>query len=76
MAAILQPRPPDVFTDGYASFAEQHVQVALGAAERGGDLVNAEVGVAQMFADKGMSLDIHRFRADPIEGCICLAKRQ
>src|SRR5262245_43381339 len=34
LPAILQPRPPDVVTDRHASFAEQHVQVALGAAER------------------------------------------
>lgn len=34
LVAMLQSRPPDVVADGHAAFAEQHVQVALGASER------------------------------------------
>src|SRR4029450_6168803 len=33
LPAVQQSRPPDVIADGHALVAEQHVQVALGAAK-------------------------------------------
>jgi len=73
---MLQPHPPDVVADCHAPLAEQHVQVALGAAERGGNLVDAEIGIAQTLADEGLRPDIHRLGPDPAEGRIRLAQRQ
>src|SRR5213592_2220174 len=52
LAAVQQPRPPDIIADGHALVAEQHVQIALGAAQRRRDLVDAKLRIAQMFADE------------------------
>ena len=41
LPAMQQSRPPDVIADGHALVAEQHVQVALGAAQCRRDLVDA-----------------------------------
>ena len=76
LAAVLQPRLPDVVADGHAPVAEQHVQIALGAAQRRRNLVDAEIRIAQMLADEGLSPDIHRLGTAPIERRIGLAKRQ
>ena len=65
LPTMLQPRPPDVVADGRAAFAEQHVEIALGAAERGGNLIDAEIGIAQMLADEGLGADVHRLGARP-----------
>src|SRR5581483_8710715 len=54
LPAMLQPRPPDVIADGHASFTEQHVQITLGTAKCRRNLVDAQVGIAQMLADEGL----------------------
>src|SRR6185437_14817614 len=46
LAAMLQPGAPDVIAHRHAAFAEQHVQIALGAAERRRDAVDGEIGIA------------------------------
>ena len=73
MAAVLQPRLPDVVADGHAAAAEQHVQIALGArAAKSADVIR----VAQMLADEGLRPDIHRLWTAAIERRVGLAKRQ
>ena len=52
VAAMLQPSPPDLIADGHAAVAEQHVQIAFGAAQCRGNLIDAQFRVAQMFAMK------------------------
>src|SRR6185295_19180802 len=43
LPAMQQSRPPDVIADGHALVAEQHVQIALGAAQCRRDLVDAKL---------------------------------
>jgi hypothetical protein len=76
LPAVQQPRPPDIIADGHALVAEQHVQIALGAAQRRGDLVDAKIRIAQMFADEGLGPNVHRFGTDAIEHRVGLAQRQ
>jgi hypothetical protein len=52
------------------------VQIALGAAERRRDLIDAELRIAQMFADEELSPNIHRLGAATVEHRVGLAKRQ
>src|ERR1700743_219689 len=73
LTAVLQSRSPDIITNGHASLAEQHVQIAFGAAQRGGNLVNAKIRVAQMFANEGLCPHIHRLRTRAVEGRIRFA---
>src|SRR5689334_10685125 len=42
LPAVQEPRPPDVVADGHALVAEQHVEIALGAAQRRRNLVDAK----------------------------------
>jgi len=68
--------PPDEIAHRHAAFAEQHVQIALGAAERGGNLVDAQIRIAQVLADEDLGADVHRLGSDAIEHRVRLAKRQ
>jgi hypothetical protein len=76
LAAVLQPCLPDVIADGHAPVAEQHVQIAFGAAQCRRNLVDAEIRVAQVFADEGLGAHIHRHRTTAVERRAGFAKRQ
>src|SRR3954453_3896324 len=76
LAAMQQPGPPDVVADRHALVAEQHVQITLGAAQRRGDLVDAKLRVAQMFADEELGPAVGSFGTATIERGGGLAKRQ
>ena len=52
------------------------MQIALGAAELAGDLVDAQIRIAQMLADEELRAHIHRLGPDAIEHRVRLAQRQ
>lgn len=52
------------------------MQIALGAAELGRDLVDAQIRVAQVLADEELRAHIHRLGPDAIEHRVGFAQRQ
>src|SRR4051794_3701144 len=76
LTTVLQPCLPHIVAHGHASVTEQHVQITLGAAQRRGDLVDAKLRVAQMFADEELSPDVGSLGTATIERGVGLAKRQ
>src|SRR5437868_1850181 len=74
LAAVLQPCVPDIVADGGTPVAEQHVQIALGAAQCRRDLVDGKIRVTQMFADEELRPDIHRLGSDTIKHRVGLAE--